>query len=157
MLTEKQIFLVSEITTAFKGVELDDGIGLCEANAIDDYKDQQFRYECKKNDEKSNWDAIPSSLLNEYYSSLSFFDAKGMRFHLPAFMIAEIKGEYRFGMSFALTHLSDYTKSQFLLLNEIQRKAVKLFLEYLITDPNYEFEKPIIDRAIKDYWSASPK
>ena len=32
-----------------------------------------------------------------------------MRFHLPAFMNAEIKGEYRWGMAFALTHLSDYT------------------------------------------------
>lgn len=155
MLTEIQIHLISIINSAFKDVELDGGIGLSEANAIDDYKDEQFRNKCKANDEKVNWDKIPSSSLNAYYNSLSFFDAKGMRFHLPAFMIAELKGEYRFGMAFCLTHLSDYTKSQFILLNEKQREAVKHFLEYLSTNSNYEFEKPTIERAIEEYWSAS--
>ncbi len=157
MLEENQTFLILQINSAFKGVELDGGIGLSEATAIDDYKDQQFRDECKINDEKFHWDQISSSLLNEHYTSLSFFDAKGMRFHLPAFMIAEIKGEYRFGMSFSLTHLSDYTRSQFKLLNEKQREVVKLFLEYLLMDSNYEFEKPTIERAIENYWSTALK
>ena len=154
MLTETQTLLISQINSAFKDIELDGGIGLSEANAIDNYKDEQFREECKKNDEKLHWDNIPSSSINEYYSSLSFFDAKGMRFHLPAFMIAEIKGEYRFGMSFSLTHLSDYTKSQFEFLNEKQREVVVLFLNHLLMDSNYEFEKPTIERAIENYWSA---
>jgi hypothetical protein len=153
MSTESNIRLISEITTTFKGVELEGGIGLSEANAIDDHKDQEFRDACRKNDEKNNWESIPSSALNDYYSSLSFFDAKGMRFHLPAFMICEIKGEYRFGMSFALTHLSDYTKSQFTMLSKEQRQAVASFLEYLSEHPNYEFEKPLIEAAIENYWS----
>ena len=67
-------------------------------------------------------------------------------------MIAEIKGEYRFGMSFPLTHLSDHTISQFEHLTKTQRKAVKLFLGYLLTDPNYEFEMPEIKRAIENSW-----
>lgn len=155
MLTVNEITLISKITNAFKDVELEDGIGLSEGDAIDSYKDQAFRNECKKKDEKKQWDAIPSSALNDFYTSLSFFDAKGMRFHLPAFMIAEIKGEYRFGMAFALTHLSDYTKSQFVLLSSEQRQAVKLFLEYLSEDLNYEFERPVIKAAIETYWSNS--
>jgi hypothetical protein len=145
--------LILQITTAFNNVKLEDGIGLSEANAIDDYKDEAFKNECKKNDEKLKWSAIPSTELNEYYNSLSFFDSKGMRFHLPAFMICEIKGEYRFGMSFVLTHLSDYTKSQFSLLSKAQKQAVKLFLEYLFEHPDYEYEKPEIKRAIEEYWS----
>ncbi|MBP9068432.1 MAG: hypothetical protein KBG47_02925 [Bacteroidia bacterium] len=152
MLSKNQIHLISSITSAFKDAKLEDGIGLTEANAIDDHKDKSFRDECRKNDEKENWQTIPSSALNDYYSSLSFFDAKGMRFHLPAFMIAEVKGEYRFGMSFALTHLSQYSKLQFTLLSKEQRDAVKLFLEYLSEHLEYEFEKPTIKAAIEDYW-----
>ncbi len=148
-----KLFLISAINEAFKNIELDGGIGLSEANAIDDYKDQQFRDECKKNDEKQNWNTIPSSALNKYNCSLSFFDAKGMKFHLPAFMISEIKGEYRFGMSFALTNLSDYSKSQFILLTQKQRETVKLFLEYLSEHPEYVFEKPEIKTAIENYWA----
>lgn len=153
MLTENQIHLISQITSAFKDVKLEEGIGLSEADAIDSYKDEQFRDQCRSNDEKDHWDAIPSSALNENYTSLSFFDNKGMRFHLPAFMIAEIKGEYRFGMSFALTHLSDHTRSQFKLLSKTQREVVRSFLEYLSEQPDYDFEKPMIKEAIENYWS----
>ena len=96
---------------------------------------------------------IPSLQLNEYYSSLSFFDDKGMRFHLPAFMIADLNGEYRFGMLFVLTHLSDYSKSQFRLLSKKQREVVKLFLEFLAENPDNSFDKPNIESAIENYWS----
>lgn len=145
--------LIFEISEAFKDVELDGGIGLSEADALDDYKDERFREECKKKDEKFRWNAVPSSVLNQFHCSLSFFDAKGMKFHLPAFMIAEIKGEYRFGPVFALTNLSDYSKSQFVLLSGKQREAVKLFLEYLLENPDYEFEKSDIKTAVENYWS----
>ena len=153
-MAKDKLFLITEISAAFKAVELDGGIGLSEANAIDEYKDEQFRKQCKLNDEKHQWNAIPFSLLNKYNCSLSYFDAKGMRFHLPAFMIADIKGEYEFGMAFTLTHLSDYSKSQFALLSQKQKEVVKLFLEYLLLQPDYEFEKTSIQNAIANYWSA---
>jgi hypothetical protein len=83
-----KLTIISIINHAFHQVELDDGIGLSEADAIDDHRELQYRLECKKNDEKKTWTIIPSPLLNQYYCSLSYFDAKGMRFHLPAFMVA---------------------------------------------------------------------
>jgi len=76
-----------------------------------------------------------------------------MKFHLPAFMISEINDEYHFGMSFVLTHLSEYTITQFSLLSKKQRAVVKLFLEYLIEKPDYTFEKSDIKMAIENYWS----
>jgi len=51
-MTPDKLFLISEINEAFKDVELDGGIGLSEANAIDDYKDEVFRSACKSKDEK---------------------------------------------------------------------------------------------------------
>ncbi len=149
--------LILEIKEAFKGVILEDGVGLSEADAIDSYAETHVKAECRQNDEQHDWCAIPSSALNKYYSSLCFFDAKVMRFHLPAFMLAEINGEYCFGMSFALTHLSDYTKSQFELLSKRQRETIRLFLIYLSEEPNYEFKKPEIKRAIEGYWQNKPE
>lgn len=146
-------FIISKINEAFKDVELNGGIGLSEADAIDDYKDAKFRDECKINDEKYCWNAIPSAVLNQFNCSLNFFDAKGMKFHLPAFMIADINDEYKFGIVFTLTNLSDYSKSQFVLLTTKQREAVKLFLDFFLVNPNYEFEKPEIKTAIESYWS----
>lgn len=83
-------FLIFEIEEAFKDVLLENGIGLSEADAIDSYADLKFRNNCKKNDEKLNWQTISLPALNNYYNNLSFFDAKGMRFHLPTFIIADI-------------------------------------------------------------------
>ena len=150
---EKEI-LISEINEAFKDVELDGGIGIGEANALDDHRDEKFRAECKKNDEKHRWSTIPSSILNQYYCSLSYFDAKGMKFHLPAFMIAVIKDEYRFDIDFTLTNISDdYSKSRFALFTKKQREAVKLFLEYILKIRDLGFEETDIRTAIKNYWS----
>ena len=145
--------LILIIREAFNNVALDGGIGLSEADAIDSYKDERYREECRKKDEKHNWQAITSASLNQFNCSLSYFDAKGMKFHLPAFIIAEIKGEYRFGMAFVLTELSDYSESRFALLSKEQKAAVKLFLEYLLENPEYQFEQPAIKLAIENYWS----
>jgi hypothetical protein len=145
--------LINEIRNAFADAELDGGIGLSEANAIDDYKDQHYREQCREKDEKLSWNSISSSDLNEYYTALSFFDAKGMKFHLPAFMIAEINEEYRFGMAFPLTHLSDYSKSQFALLTNEQKKVVRSFLQYLLQQGDYEYESDSIKAALENYWT----
>jgi hypothetical protein len=145
--------LIEEITRAFKGVELEDGIGLSEGNAIDDYRDATFRAACRQKDEKKSWVSISPADLNQYNYALHYFDPKGMRFHLPAFMIIELKGEFYSGIAFVLTHFSDHTKSQFTLLNIEQRKAVRQFLEYLLENGNYEFGKETIELAIRDYWA----
>ncbi len=148
-----KVKLISEITEAFKSVELENGIGLSEADAIDSYSDIQFKKECRENDEKHDWSLISSDVLNKYNCSLSFFDAKGLQFHLPAFMIAEIDGKYNFGMSFPFTNLSTYTKSRFEILSSRQRHAIKLFLEYILEEPNYKYEESEIKNALEHYWS----
>jgi len=147
-----KVKLIHEISEAFKDVELQDGIGLHEANAIDNYAQEKYRTECRQMDEKFNWKIINSEDLNKCNASLSYFDAKGMRFHLPAFMIAEIKREYSFTISYTLTnHLDDTTR--FELLSIRQRYVIKLFLEYILNDSDYEFEKPEIKTAIEKYWT----
>lgn len=144
--------IIALIRQAFASVKLEEGIGLREADAIDDYASDAERARCRAQDEKENWEAIRSEDLNRYACSLSYFDAKGMRFHLPAFMIAELSGTYHQGMAFVLTYLSDYTRAQFALFNLAQRQAVRRFLLWLKEQPDYAFEQPQIEQALENYW-----
>lgn len=103
-------------------------------------------------DEKEDWRRIPAETLNCCNSSLSFFDAEGMRFHLLAFPTAELRGEYDYDVSVNLTNLSDYSISQLVLLTPEQRRAIRLFLLHISEDPNYEFERHQILSALETYW-----
>lgn len=151
MSKEKQLIL--EITEAFKGVTLNTGIGLHEGNAIDGYEGKDIQAKYRLCDEKLNWEIISISDLNDNHCSLSYFDADGMRFHLPAFMIAEIKGEYYFDLSITLTHdIDDYRKKQFSLLSKNQKNVIAKFLTYLLELPDFKLFKNQIESAMQSYW-----
>ncbi|MBK1884864.1 hypothetical protein JIN85_20810 [Luteolibacter pohnpeiensis] len=146
--------LITTISEAFREVTLGDGVGLRHAQGLDDYEDGETCAAYRESDEKDDWRAISSDDLNSCNSSLSFFDAEGMRFHLPAYMTAELRGDYRFGMSFCLTHLDAHGRTYFTALSEVQRQAVRLFLLFLRDDPDYQFDREEIDQALESYWTA---
>jgi hypothetical protein len=149
-LTREQV--IENIRVAFKDVVLGRGIGLIEGRAIDDYEGRNTRRAFRERDEKMDWEAIPVERLNKYYSSLSFFDAEGMRFHLPAFMKADIMEEASNGMIiFHLTHLDDSKKEKFALLSSAQRAAVCDYLRF-IQESDEEFDWPEIGQALKTFW-----
>ena len=147
--------VIEQIRAAFKGVVLGSGIGLFEGQGIDDYEDEADCKARRIRDEKTDWEAIPPENLNECFSSLSFFDAEGMRFHLPAFMVADIRDQLGFGSNavFHLTELEDYARSKFVLLSPTQRLAIRSYLVAIKADPNYEFDRPKIERSLKTYWN----
>lgn len=138
------------IRQAFAGVVLGDGIGLWEAQAIDDYADAETRQKQRLRDERNDWSGIPQESLLYADSSLSFFDAAGMRFHLPAFLVAELDGSSNGGPLFALTNLWD--EQRFALLNNDQRHVIRTFLEWCLEQREYEYEYDAIRRALVDHW-----
>jgi hypothetical protein len=140
----------SKIRAAFTGVKLGAGIGLYQAQGLDDYADETTCAAYRQKDEKDNWEAIPVAHLNECNSSLSFFDAEGMRFHLPAYLIADLDGEYRFGMAFCLAQCPG---KQFSQLSESQVVAVRDYLAFIEVEPDYAFDREHIHRAIEEYWT----
>ena len=144
------------IEAAFAGATLGHGVGLQEAQGLDDYAAPATLAAYRANDEKDDWRRIPTEALNHCNSSLSFFDAEGMRFHLPAYLIADLRGEYDFGMAFCLTHLSDYSISRFTLLSTAQRAAIRAYLLHIAEDPEYEFERADILRALDEFWTDTP-
>ena len=127
--------LIQSIRDAFKDVSLGDGVGLYEAQAIDDYETDMARAAARATDEKQDWSKIPKDSLIECNSSLSFFDAEGMRFHLPAFLISEIEGGFSHGLDY---HVSEKVlgRGKFSLLSEAQCAAVRDFLDYISDEAN---------------------
>jgi hypothetical protein len=146
--------ILAMIRTAFAGVVLGDGVGLRQAEGLDDYEDEYTLAAYREQDEKQDWSAIPVAELDNCYSSLSFFDADGMRFHLPAYLIADLEGRLeKADVMFHLVHLSDYSVSRFTTLSPDQREAVREFLQFIMLDPNRNFQYPMIEAALRNYWT----
>jgi hypothetical protein len=104
------------IRSAFKGVSLGNGIGLTEAQGLDDHGDSATRAAYREKDEKEEWERITPDELWACNSSLSFFDPEGMRFHLPAYLIAQIRGEFD-GLEYRLTRFGGRESDYFILFS----------------------------------------
>lgn len=130
------------------------GIGLRQGDAIDEYADEATYNARREEDEKFNWAAITAENLNKYYAALSYFDAEGMRFHIPAFIIADIEGKLGVDPVFHLTQLEDYSRGKLTLLSQTQRAAIREYLLLIKDDPNYRVDLPHIEMSLRDYWTA---
>ena len=141
------------IDEAFDGVVLGDGIGLWEAQGLDDYDDKETCAKYRAKDEKEDWRKISAADLNTCYSSPSFFNAAGFRFHLPAFMKAELRGEYSFDFSYSLIFFECLKHDRYGLLKPPQRMAVREFLLFQIEDGAGGSDRPAIETALAEYWT----
>lgn len=146
--------VVNVIQEAFRHVALGRGVGLWQSQGIDDYADEKELLKLWRGDEKRDWKNISVDDLNRCNSSLCFFDAAGMRFHLPAILIADLNGNYHHEILYSLTKLDELdgdTRGLFSLFSEAQRAAVREYLLLLKNDPDYEYEMPSIEQALKNF------
>jgi hypothetical protein len=160
---ETQQRLLDRIERAFTGVELGDGVSLRETEVIDDYGSDQERLAARALDEKFDWrKLIDSPDLVRYcslgYGGLCFFDAAGLRFHLPACLARAVKDHHGEGtaemeesLRFQLTHLDEYQLDRLAILNDEQRACVRDVLVYF--RERLDFRDEDLDRAIAGYWS----
>lgn len=139
------------IVQAFHGVKLGSGIGLFEGQGLDDYEDAATCFAYRERDEKDDWSRITAEDLNRCHSSLSFFDAEGMRFHLPAYLILDLQGGCDMGMNFHLTYALG-ERPAFDLLSPEQRASIRRLLLFLLDDPNEKFDHSDIQHALDHYW-----
>ena len=152
-MTEQEQRVSNLIRTAFAGVTLGEGVGLRQGRGLDDYADERTLASYRAQDEKDDWSAISIEDLNRYHSSLPFFDPEGMRFHLPAYLLADLEHALKIAdVLFPLVYLADGAQSRFQALSGAQRDAVREFLLLRLSDPNYEFPRPMIETALRDYW-----
>jgi hypothetical protein len=152
-MTEEDARVALLVRNAFQGVTLGKGVGLWEGQAIDDYEDSHTRAVYRSRDEKEDWSAISVADLERCFSSLSFFDAEGMRFHLPAFLIAEIEGTIKQDILFHLTCFQYGASARFEVLSDVQRSAVRELLSLRLADAHHEFIHPMIASALSEFWA----
>ena len=143
--------IINEIKKAFSNVLLGQGIGLWEAQAIDEYKSDIEQKKMRDKDEKKDWNLIPYADLQQCHSSLSFFDALGMRFHIPAFIIGNMLDKVDDPL-FHLVQLDDYTISKLTELNHSQKQAIINYLYWCLNSEKSSLDHIVIKRAIYEYW-----
>jgi hypothetical protein len=155
VMTEQEQRVLSLIRAAFAGVALGEGVGLRQGQGLDDYADASTLALYRVQDEKRDWTAIPTTDLDQCNSSLSFFDSEGMRFHLPAYLVADLEGKVpAAAILFHLAYLANGAHERFEKLSLAQRFAVREFLLLRLSDPEREFEHPLIETALREYWVA---
>ena len=144
--------LRAAIIEAFRDVTLGQGIGLWQAQAIDDYEDEKGQLIARNRDEKNNWSKFDGNELIRCHSSLSFFDPDGMRFHLPAFMLSDTFRDGMDSLLYLLTDLDDSVLNMFSSLTNAQRAVVRDYLIWCKDQEEYEFEKEDINKSLREYW-----
>ncbi|MGL6074036.1 MAG: DUF6714 family protein [Fimbriiglobus sp.] len=159
MLTQPLQDLISRIEVAFDQVELDDGIGMYEADAIDTgYYGGHVRHL----DERHDWRKIltdpqaPAKLIWAFV----FVDSKGFRFLLAPLMILSLQGRVPLD-NMVLDYFQEYSQrvhEQGQLLNHVQRHLV---VDYLLamTLEYQEIHECLEENAIlaKWFWFGMPE
>lgn len=142
--------LIQEIHDAFEGIALDDGIGLLEANGLDDYASDKELAELRSKDERTDWEKIEIQQLNYCYVSPDYMDARGYYFHLPAFLIADLQDQ--FNMAFVddyLVHSLQQPRDWVDLLTTAQRLVIEKTLRLVSEYPDFADQPERIAIAIQ--------
>ena len=85
--------LIKEIETAFKDVELKDGIGINQADRMEMGNRDVLIQKGRNLDRMwwKSWRDIEDKYLASYSSVMNFMDAQGLKWAMPAYMIYSIK------------------------------------------------------------------
>lgn len=78
--------LDGEIRAAFADVTRGEGITLHEADVIDDYGSDEERLAARQLDTDQHWSEVADELIERMSSALSFLDASGFHYYLPAYL-----------------------------------------------------------------------
>jgi hypothetical protein len=160
---DSRLWILDLIEKAFRDTKLDGGFTIHQREAIDDYASEEVFEAAAKKDPEVRWQDIPRSKIEKYGMSLVFFDPKGIRFHLPAFMRHSLQLwseslHADFSHSDMLIYGLDdgprstgYYEHAFLLLNERQHQAVAAYLKFIALGNSYQNDA---EKALANGWAA---
>jgi hypothetical protein len=155
--------LIVEITAAFDGVAREDGVSLREGIVMDDYGPEEQRAAARLLDTDTRWQDVSDDDMQRYEVSLSFFDAKGFRYYLPAYMLRDLRlnidaehgisSDTLYSLSLAAdTRLRNFQLERFSLLTPPQGQAVCRFLRFVAIH-THKYDREYAADALADYWS----
>ncbi len=141
---QASVTLIEKITAAFDGVKREDGISLHAARALDDWHSMEEAQKIGRQiDCDRKWQDVPEQWIAEFCDVFAFFDPKGFRYYIPAYMVWGLKHYQSANLVctsyivFVLTDSDSYYREHLRLLNEAQLQVVKEFLDFMATYSDY--------------------
>ena len=135
---ETRLKILELIREAFADVHLDGGVSLHQSRVLDDYGDEDEFKAALRKDPEWHWTEVSTEKIKQFCDSLVFFDPKGVRFYLPAFMthaLETYEPTYGWldadGIFFAASDPTGGYKDKFEALNSTQMSAVAAFLAFV--------------------------
>lgn len=155
--------LIAEITAAFDGVSREGGVSLREGIVIDDYGTEDQGRAARLLDTDTRWQDVSDHDLEECCVSLSYFDAIGFRYYLPAYMLRDLRQPFDplYGLSsdtvFHLRLSTDtdgrnYNLMRYSLITPQQGKAVCRFLRFMVVH-GQSSAQTLAARGLTAYWN----
>ncbi|WP_371748004.1 DUF6714 family protein [Hahella aquimaris] len=119
------------INSAFSNITLEDGISLRETVEIDHYRTVPKSSKARDQDEVNDWrKLLDSTVIQElcWIGGIHFFDPKGFKFHIPAYLSLAIRqrlnGDIFQSLISCLVNPGEYRQDGFELFDDVQRKAI---------------------------------
>ena len=165
-MNDKQKALLKETRVAFGSVQRGNGITLHQAQAIDDYAGPEQELAARRLDTDRKWEDVPEQDIVRHYTALTFLDADGFRYYIPAYMSFAVK-HYKCGsfdflildhILYALNpgdgpELPEWKIEQFEILDEGQKEVVCRFLHFMKDEAeDYLIGHSDAEQALEKYW-----
>lgn len=137
MMDEQQ--LTAEIEAAFKDAELNDGIGINEADRIEVGDRDAFIQKGRNLDRLwwRSWRDIEDKYIASYSSVMDFMDAEGLRWALPAYMIYIInhykEGSFSVDTTIYILEEGALGSDKRDIYTVEQKRVIAQFLQYMLT------------------------
>lgn len=153
--------IIDQIEDVFGEVTLEDGVTLHQSREFDclGYPSQSELAKAASLDPETRWKEIIQDKISSFSESMIFFDPKGFRFHLPAFMrhalrmVPSDSGGHADGVMFALLDGPDksYSRGGIEILTLKQKQCVASFLHFFATSDG-DFYQSNARKALKNGW-----
>ncbi|QDU33137.1 hypothetical protein KS4_11820 [Poriferisphaera corsica] len=152
-------WLIDQIRQEFKHILLGDGISLHQTDVVDDYlqDDEELMAKAKANDTDTRWWDVSIENIEKQNWGWPFFDIKGYRYYLPAFMTYYLKHAHRHDSDNAIDSMmyildsDDYYQSYHATFNELQSRCIAMFLWQYCELNNWQ-DCDQAKNALVNYW-----
>lgn len=126
-----------KLDQAWRGVRRGNGVTLHQMVVLDDYGSIELQREVAKNDPEVHWQQIEEQKLWDFADSLTFLDAEGYRFYIPAFLrsmlgrLAQGRETTCFysGVWYSLDGGTYHVEYHYPLLSTAQKNIIATFLQ----------------------------
>ena len=158
---EKAEKIIAAIYQAFGNVLRGGGVSLREGDALDSYANDELLKQARALDNDLHWWEIPAEQLEQFHTALSFMDAEGFRYYIPAYMTHALRTCEGGSLSIdaalvSLFPLHSSASDRYALLNHDQKKCIAQFLWFMTTETNDRWSNKLevynATRALEDFW-----